>query len=517
MSMYVYVGLKRKMSLLKGLAVAVPTQNTALNVCRFTLTRVLHMEDLGISKYELGKPLPGQPVIEKVLMLVGASGAGKSTLINGMVNYIYGVKWDDDVRFQLISEESTKNQTLIAAYTIYPRTDSVFPYTLTIVDTPSFNDAKHDQLFQQIKEFFSSTLQGKNGIDHLDGIGFVIQSSLARLTIEQRMFNSILSIFGNDVASNIFMMVTFADASEPPVMAAIKEANIQFKKMFKFNNSALYASNSLGGDNQDYNFNSMFWKMGTMSFQYFFEQFCGVEQISLYLTKEVLQDRKQLEVAHQALQQQIDIGVSKLEELKQEEEVLHQKEAELAANKDFTYSVTVTKQKMIHLQPGVYSINCLKCEHTCHTNCRSKDNSVYTCSYMDKGGKKAAKCQVCPKRCSWTDHRRCTYCWEPYKEVEIRTSQELQQKFVSNLEGKSKAEIRVHKIKELLENAEKDLILKIKKILDIMHQLDKKALKRNPITQNEYMDSLISAETEQKKPGYQQRTQIYEGIKQQKN
>ena len=37
------------------------------------------------------------------------------------------------------------------------------------------------------------------------------------------------------------MMVTFADASEPPVMTAIKEANIQFKNMFKFNISALYA------------------------------------------------------------------------------------------------------------------------------------------------------------------------------------------------------------------------------------------------------------------------------------
>ena len=64
------------------------------------------------------------------------------------------------------------------------------------------------------------------------------------------------------------------------------------------------------------------------SFKYFFEDFCNAEQVSLYLTKEVLRERKHLEVAHQAVQQQIDLDIAKLEELKQEED-LHQKEADL--------------------------------------------------------------------------------------------------------------------------------------------------------------------------------------------
>ena len=71
---------------------------------------------------------------------------------------------------------------------------------------------------------FSTTLQGKKGIDHTDGIGFVIQSSLAHLTIENRMLTSIMSIFGSDIVDNIFMMIAFADASTPPVMTAIKRS-----------------------------------------------------------------------------------------------------------------------------------------------------------------------------------------------------------------------------------------------------------------------------------------------------
>lgn len=499
---------------MKELGVAIPTQSTTLSIHNLPLSRVLHKEELGISIYELGKPIPGQPIIQKVLMLVGATGAGKTTLINGMVNYIYGVQWDDDFRCQLISEEIAKSQTLITAYTIYPSSKSIFPHTLTIVDTPSFTDAKHDQLFQQIKEFFSSTLQGKRGIDHLDGIGFVIQSSLARLTIENRMFNSIMSIFGNDVANNIFMMATFADASKPPVMTAIEEAKIKFKKIYKFNNSALFASNSSECGSQEYDFNSMFWKLGINSFKHFFEDFCNVEQLSLYLTKEVLKERKYLEIAHQAVQQQIDMGVTKLEELKQEEEILHQKEADLAANKDFTYQVTVNKQRVVDLQPGIYSTNCSKCKFTCHANCNSKEKDIYNCSSMDKGGKKAAHCKVCPQKCFWKDHKRSTYCWEIYTEEETRTSQELQKKFMSDLEGKSRAEYRVHQIKDLLEKTENDLISKIENILDIMEQLDEKALKTSPVTQTEYLDSLIDKEKELKKEGYQQRIRIYENIKQ---
>ena len=99
----------------------------------------------------------------------------------------------------LSTENTAKSQAysqtnLITAYTIYPQHGSKFPYVLTIIDTPGFGDTRgleHDKrIIQQIQDFFS--IEDRNGIDRLDGIGFVVEALLARLsyTKTRLYFNS---------------------------------------------------------------------------------------------------------------------------------------------------------------------------------------------------------------------------------------------------------------------------------------------------------------------------------------
>ena len=334
---------------------------------KLPMKMIMVNQNKGVAKYVIGTPIPGQLVIEKVLMVVGVTGAGKTTLINGMINYLFGVKWKDDFRLVLIAEDSAKSQAhsqtaLITVYKIYPSQGSQFEYTLTIIDTPGFGDTtgleRNKQIIQQIQNFFS--VQGENGLDHLDGIGFVTQASLARLTAQQNyVYHSILSVFGSDVYLNIFIMVTFADGQDPPVIAAIEEAKIECSTYYKFNNSALFACNkhikiSDEDENEEENFDEMFWKMGFLFLKKFFKAFYSKIGVSLYLTMEVLRERKQLETTVQALQQQIRAGCAKLEELRQEEIVLQQREAEIATNKDFTYSVDIEKQRNMVQQINYY-------------------------------------------------------------------------------------------------------------------------------------------------------------------
>ena len=48
----------------------------------------------------------------KTIMFVGATESGKSTLVDGIINYITGVSWDEDFRFSMVdlSNDEKKRQ-----------------------------------------------------------------------------------------------------------------------------------------------------------------------------------------------------------------------------------------------------------------------------------------------------------------------------------------------------------------------------------------------------------------------
>ena len=256
------------------------------------------------------------------------------------------MKWDDPFRFKVIFEQSPASQaeSQTKSITVYTINTSDLPYNLIIIDTPGFGDTggieRDKYIASQIKKFFSES--DRCGIDQLHGIGFVAQAPLARLTSTQKyIFHAVLSIFGKDIIDNIFLLITFADASEPPLLDAVKAAEIPYKDHFKFNNSALFASNVSSGAQ----FNSFFWTMGSSCFERFFQHFSKAESKSLALTREVLQERAQLETLIPGLQEQVKFGLNQLSEIEQEEKVIEQHEAEIAENQDFTYTLEVAKFK----------------------------------------------------------------------------------------------------------------------------------------------------------------------------
>ena len=488
------------------------------SVYKLTRSERMRRGNSMIARQSIGKP-PRRVrgvLTEKVLMVVGATGAGKTTLINGMVNYILGVDWKDDFRYKLVVEDKAVSQANsqtkdITAYTFYPMKGSPVPFTFTIIDTPGFGDTeglKRDKFItSQIKEFFS--IPPPNGIDHLDGIGFVTQASLARLTPPQEyIFNSVLSIFGNDVSKNIFMMLTFADGQQPPVLEAIKKANIPSDKHFKFNNSALFAENKETGES----FDAMFWKMGFLSFQNFFAEFAKTEGVSLRLTKEVLNEREQLQTLIEGLNPQITKGLNKIEEMRQEELVLQHHVKEIETNKDFTYEVEVTKPSYVSLQgTGRHTTTCLKCNYTCHQDCKIADDSnKRRCWAMNK---ETGNCRICTLSCIWSDHKNLPYLIEYETVTETRTSADLKAKYETAVSGKTKVEGMIQQLEEFLQNVHTSVLTMINRAQQSLRRLDEIALKPNPLTQVQYLELLIESEKNEAKPGWKQRVQYFEEAK----
>lgn len=125
----------------------------------------LHKKDFGFSRAKSNK----------TIMLMGATGSGKSTLINGMVNYILGVEWNDTCRLKLINEQTNKTQAEsqtaeVTAYQIHHQNGFQVSYSVTIIDTPGFGDTRgiaHDkEITEKIRRFFSE----KDGIPSIDAV-----------------------------------------------------------------------------------------------------------------------------------------------------------------------------------------------------------------------------------------------------------------------------------------------------------------------------------------------------------
>ena len=505
----------------KRLALQVKEQSECIqtdcqNIYKLKLTKVAEYKEKGVAKYRFGKPRPDTE--EYVVMLVGATGAGKSTLINGMVNYILGVDWEEDFRFKLIAEEGGTSQahsqtTTITAYTIPRQQGSPFEHTLTIVDTPGFGDTKgldsDKRIVEQIRTFFS--MPGKKGIDHIHGIGFVTQASLARLTPTQKyVIDSILAVFGKDIGKNILMMITFADAKTPPVLEAVAEAGIGYCKSFKFNNSALYTDQAGGGQEDEVvDVDKMFWDMGMASFKVFFKQLVCMEARCLQLTKEVLEERKQLEVIMQSLPLQIQAIFCKIGTLPQEEHIMEQHKADIAANKNFKYKVKELRIVKHETRQGQYVTNCTKCNFTCHRDCvyAANEDKRYCCAMSGE------HCKVCKQKCHWSSHVNNPFWFEAQEVTVEKTYDELKKRYEAALSGKSSKENIVSMIRAEIATSYHEVFIMIRQAQKILRRLDEIALHPKPLSEIEYIDLLIHAEQMEGRPGAVQRIKCLKSVR----
>ena len=470
--------------------------------------------NLGDKRMQLRRKVKTTP--EKVIMFVGATGSGKTTTVNAMINHVLGVQWKDDFRLKMIDELSSnqgagtiENQAhsqtqFVSCYTLPYMEGFKIPYTLTIVDTPGFGDTRgieHDKLItERISRFFNT--KGLAGIDHVDAICFMAQAGNPRLTpTQQYVFDKILAMFGKDIKENVLVLFTFADGQKPQALSAMLEAGILEgeSNFFKFNNSALFVSNS-GEDDED-NFDRMFWKMGIRSFEKFFQELGGMESKSLVLTKQVLEERAQLEVRLSGLREKIDLGVNKLSELQQLKRVCDQHAADINANKNFKFTVQEPKRVQVELTTGTYTTNCLVCNFTCHYPCKiSRDEDKDRCAAM-----RNKSCKECPNNCHWSKHVNDAYRFETQFETVEKEYDEIRERFNTAVEGQSKAEAVIKHVEQDFSTTNRIVLRFVAEMQRGLKKLSEIALKKDPLQQVDYLDLLIESEKSQAKPGWKDR------------
>nr|CAH0106896.1 unnamed protein product [Daphnia galeata] len=306
-----------------------------------------------IKRFSLGPPNPLMDKPWKTILLMGETGSGKTTWINAMINYVLGVEWDDPFRFVLVDEKikgasQADSQTQgVTAYEIHYQNGFRIPFSLIIVDTPGFGDSERTGRDMEITSAVKLFFQDKNGIQELDIVGFVVQSSLTSLTKSQEyILKSVSNIFGKDIKENVHFLVTFADENSSSVLEAIKKAKLpclmdsnELPCHQRFNNGSIFQSKHSMNNTQSL---QLQWEDRIQNFRSFFEKLSDMPTKSLQKAKVVKtcqEMKKCLETQLNSARNGINVKLMKMEELRKTVEIIALNKDKVDVNEDFDIKV----------------------------------------------------------------------------------------------------------------------------------------------------------------------------------
>uniref|UniRef100_A0A3B4F9K4 AIG1-type G domain-containing protein n=1 Tax=Pundamilia nyererei TaxID=303518 RepID=A0A3B4F9K4_9CICH len=398
----------------------------------------------------------------KTILLVGETGAGKSQLVNVLLNYSMGVKWEDEVWFQIIEDEKksqAESQTSdVIVYEIFGFEDETLPYSLTIIDTPGYEigrERKHDEIISsKILDLFQSDDE-VHEVHEVHAVGLVMKASDNRLN-DRLLYNlnSVMSLFGNDLEKNIVALPTHSDGRIPKnPLKALEAANIKCAKNEK-NQPVYFLFNNCQHEERTEEEELMkraneISEKGMREFTAFLE---NIVPQNLQKTKNVLTDRISLTVCIQNLKERIKLTEQKQTEITQIKEALKKHEEEMKKNEEFTVEVDEVYKVKEDIDAGsrffvfYNGATCCKvCEENCHYPGCTKALKPEHCEVMKKG-----RCTVCTNKCPVSDHVKEGWKYVTKTRKVQKTMEDLLEKYEEN---KSESDKKL----SLLGNLEKEM------------------------------------------------------------
>lgn len=189
--------------------------------------------------------LPDSPLSKRCVLLLGETGAGKTTFINAVLNYLFGVKFDDPVRLQIEEKvedgrkEIDSRTNEIKVYTVHYQEGMKHKFNFVLIDTPGLADTRGTEQQQVFMQRLETLLTSDFGVDDLHCLGIVAKGNTNRiLGYQKELLGEIKSVLGKHIPHITNVFATFALESVT-VDAVVRDSGISFKEMFKFDNGGL--------------------------------------------------------------------------------------------------------------------------------------------------------------------------------------------------------------------------------------------------------------------------------------
>ncbi|XP_072309445.1 uncharacterized protein [Eucyclogobius newberryi] len=442
--------------------------------------------------------------LNKTILLVGATGAGKSTLINALVNFVIGVKFEDRVWFEVVSDEKDRSQSesqtsAVSVYDVFGFEGNTVTYSLTIIDTPGFGHTEGLEKDQMIIKFLQGLFCNSDGVDMINAVGLVMKASENRLDERTTyIFNSVTSLFGKDMEKNIVVLMTHYDGGKPKnALKALKDANILCATdrkhepvYFRFNNrqNEKIEDKDEDDDEDDEEYAQNAFKTSNKGMKKFTVFLATTNPQSLKTTVKVMKERIRLEACIQNLRERVKETEMKEEAIKKNKEELSRFKDEMKKNQNFRVDIeeTYKEKEEINAWWDNKAVTCKTCEENCHyPGCTWAWNPNWCEVIKDK------KCTSCSGKCPVEDHVKEKKRYVTKTRTVEKTFEEIKAKFEENKTKNEEKTTVLQGLEEEMSNLQQAKAQCLEEVFDLVEKLEKIALNVDSVSTFVHLDFLI--------------------------